>query len=309
MRSGSVNASGRRAGGRQEPASSAARAVPCESGPTRSRAAGPGRGPRRLTPMRQLTLTFLVGLLLTGALPGCATSPADQEATRKAWAARDAERAAECARNGCRLRRGRLPRERPVIEQHGRRGSGRRPGCGVEPSRPSRGATRPSRCRVREAASLAARARRGGLGVTERVEKLGGHGGSWRGSPKRRGLVWRIQVRGLFNARIRFHESHLRQWSGNRLGHRSDTRPPHVTARALGGTGPTGTTSPTGLRKHATLGGDLGTSVVARRVGRQRDRPRGRLPINHRKRHTRSRQGHRAVERGARRCAYRHQNR
>ena len=32
--------------------------------------------------MRQLTLTFLIGLLLTGALAGCATSPADQEATR-----------------------------------------------------------------------------------------------------------------------------------------------------------------------------------------------------------------------------------
>ncbi len=50
--------------------------------------------------MRQLTLTVLVGLLLIGALAGCATSPADQEAIRKAWAARDAERAAECARNG-----------------------------------------------------------------------------------------------------------------------------------------------------------------------------------------------------------------
>ena len=69
-------------------------------GPSGSRAAGLGRGRRKLTPMRQLTFTLLLGLLLAGALSGCATSPADQEATRKAWAARDAERAAECARNG-----------------------------------------------------------------------------------------------------------------------------------------------------------------------------------------------------------------
>lgn len=47
-----------------------------------------------------VTLAFLLGLLLTGALVGCSTSPADQEAIRKAWAERDAQRAAECARNG-----------------------------------------------------------------------------------------------------------------------------------------------------------------------------------------------------------------
>jgi hypothetical protein len=36
--------------------------------------------------------------LCLAALDGCATSPAHREAAQKAWAERDAERAAECAR-------------------------------------------------------------------------------------------------------------------------------------------------------------------------------------------------------------------
>lgn len=43
--------------------------------------------------LRPLALAALLGLMLTGALAGCSTPPAEQEAIRKAWAARDAERA------------------------------------------------------------------------------------------------------------------------------------------------------------------------------------------------------------------------
>jgi len=61
----------------------------------------PRRGRRRAGP---LVRAVLCGALLGGALlglPGCNTSPAQQEATREAWAARDAERAQECAqKNG-----------------------------------------------------------------------------------------------------------------------------------------------------------------------------------------------------------------
>ena len=54
-----------------------------------------------LVSVRQLTLGVLLGLALTGALAaGCSTTPAEREATLQAWAARDAERAAECRRNG-----------------------------------------------------------------------------------------------------------------------------------------------------------------------------------------------------------------
>jgi hypothetical protein len=34
--------------------------------------------------------------LVTGRFAGCSVSPAEQQASRDAWAARDAERAAEC---------------------------------------------------------------------------------------------------------------------------------------------------------------------------------------------------------------------
>jgi hypothetical protein len=50
--------------------------------------------------MRQSTLAILVGLLLGGSLLGCAVSPGEQEATRRAWAQRDAERERECLRAG-----------------------------------------------------------------------------------------------------------------------------------------------------------------------------------------------------------------
>jgi len=50
--------------------------------------------------MRQLAAALLSGACLVAALTGCATSPADQEATRRAWAERDAERARECAAQG-----------------------------------------------------------------------------------------------------------------------------------------------------------------------------------------------------------------
>ena len=50
--------------------------------------------------MRQSALAILVGLLLGGSVLECAVSPAEQEATRGAWAERDAERERECLRAG-----------------------------------------------------------------------------------------------------------------------------------------------------------------------------------------------------------------
>jgi hypothetical protein len=41
---------------------------------------------------------FTLGVAIV--LPGCATSPTDQEAARRAWAERDAERARECRAAG-----------------------------------------------------------------------------------------------------------------------------------------------------------------------------------------------------------------
>ena len=49
--------------------------------------------------MSPRAFTLLLTLCLAVAVAGCATSPADRDATQKAWAGRDAERAAECARN------------------------------------------------------------------------------------------------------------------------------------------------------------------------------------------------------------------
>ena len=57
-------------------------------------AIGRGRG-RRL--IRAGTLG-LAALVVSAALPGCAVSPAEREATTRAWAERDAERARECTR-------------------------------------------------------------------------------------------------------------------------------------------------------------------------------------------------------------------
>jgi hypothetical protein len=48
--------------------------------------------------MRPGAFAIPLVLLFTVALPGCATSPAEQEAARQAWAARDAERERECQR-------------------------------------------------------------------------------------------------------------------------------------------------------------------------------------------------------------------
>ena len=56
--------------------------------------------PCTLVVMRPLALAALLALALAGALPGCSTSPAEQDAIRRTWAERDAERAAECQRRG-----------------------------------------------------------------------------------------------------------------------------------------------------------------------------------------------------------------
>jgi hypothetical protein len=56
-----------------------------------------GLRPRLLTRARTLGFAVLVAIA-GGALPGCAVSPADREATSRAWAERDAERASECTR-------------------------------------------------------------------------------------------------------------------------------------------------------------------------------------------------------------------
>jgi hypothetical protein len=43
---------------------------------------------------------ILAGLLVVAALQGCSISPTQQDAIRRAWEARDAERARECQRAG-----------------------------------------------------------------------------------------------------------------------------------------------------------------------------------------------------------------
>jgi hypothetical protein len=45
-----------------------------------------------------MTVCLMAILLLTAILPGCAVSSTDQQGIRDAWAARDAQRAAECRR-------------------------------------------------------------------------------------------------------------------------------------------------------------------------------------------------------------------
>jgi hypothetical protein len=50
--------------------------------------------------MGQLGRTVLVFALMSALFAGCAVSPAQVEATRQAWAERDAERARECRQKG-----------------------------------------------------------------------------------------------------------------------------------------------------------------------------------------------------------------
>ena len=61
----------------------------------RGRGRGEGGRGRRL--IRAGTLG-LAALVVSAALLGCAMSPAEREATTRAWAERDAERARECTR-------------------------------------------------------------------------------------------------------------------------------------------------------------------------------------------------------------------
>jgi hypothetical protein len=56
--------------------------------------------PATLTRMRRLGLAILIGLLVGGAVAGCAMTPEEREATTRAWAERDQERARECATRG-----------------------------------------------------------------------------------------------------------------------------------------------------------------------------------------------------------------
>jgi hypothetical protein len=50
--------------------------------------------------MRPLAVGILLGILLGDSLLGCAVSPGEQAATRRAWAERDAERERECRQAG-----------------------------------------------------------------------------------------------------------------------------------------------------------------------------------------------------------------
>jgi hypothetical protein len=50
--------------------------------------------------MRPIVLAALVGAFAAGAILGCAVSPEQREATERAWAERDADRARECGQKG-----------------------------------------------------------------------------------------------------------------------------------------------------------------------------------------------------------------
>ena len=71
-------------------------------------------GPARIlgdVTSRGFATAAVVGVLLAATTPGCATSPARQEAIREAWAERDAERDRECRRvNGFLVAGSCLPR-------------------------------------------------------------------------------------------------------------------------------------------------------------------------------------------------------
>jgi hypothetical protein len=57
-----------------------------------------GLGAAAMSPQAVL-VHGVVFALLAGILPGCSVSPAEQDAIRRAWAERDAERAQECHRH------------------------------------------------------------------------------------------------------------------------------------------------------------------------------------------------------------------
>ena len=50
--------------------------------------------------MREILSAILIGMLLAGTLLGCSLTPDEQDAIRRAWEDRDAERARECQRAG-----------------------------------------------------------------------------------------------------------------------------------------------------------------------------------------------------------------
>jgi len=50
--------------------------------------------------VREVLSAILIGMLLAGTLLGCSLTPVEQDAIRRAWEDRDAERALECRRNG-----------------------------------------------------------------------------------------------------------------------------------------------------------------------------------------------------------------
>ena len=73
--------------------------VPPARGQTRARRLA-FLAPRSLKRARGWLGGLLVGLLVAGILLGCSISPAQQDAIRRAWEARDAERSRECERMG-----------------------------------------------------------------------------------------------------------------------------------------------------------------------------------------------------------------
>ena len=53
-----------------------------------------------MTRTRKTFSAILAGILAAGVLQGCSLTPAEQDAIRRAWEERDAERARECQRAG-----------------------------------------------------------------------------------------------------------------------------------------------------------------------------------------------------------------
>jgi len=50
--------------------------------------------------VKGIVAAMVAGILWAGLVQGCSTSPAEQDAIRRAWEERDAERARECHRAG-----------------------------------------------------------------------------------------------------------------------------------------------------------------------------------------------------------------